>query len=72
MTTHDQQTRSAASSSADGRQRPGTDRAKGWNLRPRRTEPSADTSPTESEPLTAVTVVGGSDGTATHGDRAFQ
>ena len=52
MTTHDEQTRAAANSSADEAPAPRHESSEGMEPSTARTEPSADTSATESEPLT--------------------
>jgi hypothetical protein len=52
MTTHDEQTRAAANSSADEAPVPRHESSEGMEPSTARTEPSADTSSTESEPLT--------------------
>ncbi len=53
MTTHDEQTRAAANSSAGEAPAPRHESSEGMEPSTARTEPSADTSATESEPLTA-------------------
>ncbi|MDT5243940.1 MAG: hypothetical protein QOD36_1316 [Mycobacterium sp.] len=52
MTTHDEQTRATANSSADEAPAPRHESSEGMEPSTPRTDPSADTSPTEGEPLT--------------------
>jgi hypothetical protein len=52
MTTHHEQTRAAANSSADEAPAPRHESSEGMEPPTARTEPATDTSPTESEPLT--------------------